>query len=117
MGGYVSANFNSQTSGPEGVFAQPSNEGRRTSNGSAFTTDAEIKVGYTVSQNVRLTLAYEHTYYSSVVRPTDQIDRNLPKGQTFNQADPVVSTTSPGKLFNTTDFYAHGLNVGVEIRF
>lgn len=116
-GGYWSVNFTPTTSGPEGVFAQPANEGRRTSNRFAFTTDAEIKVGYTVSQNVRITLAYEHTYYSNVVRPTDQIDRNLPKGQTFNQADPTISTTSPAKLFNTTDFFAHGLNVGVEVRF
>jgi hypothetical protein len=116
-GGFTSVNFSPQTSGPEGVFAQPSNEGRRTANRFAFTTDSELKVGYTISQNARLTLAYEHIYYSSVVRPTDQIDRNLPKGQTFVQAAPTISTTSPAKLFNTTSFYAQGLNVGVEVRF
>jgi hypothetical protein len=116
-GGYWSVNFTPQTSGPEGVFAQPANEGRRSSNRFAFTTDAEVKVGYEITQNLRVTLAYEHTYYSSVVRPTDQIDRNLPKGQTFNQADPTISTTSPAKLFKTTSFYAQGLNVGLEFRF
>ncbi len=116
-GGYTAVNFGPANSGPEGVFAQPANEGRRSANRFAFTTDAELKVGYVVSQNVRLTLAYEHTYYSSVVRPTDQIDRNIPKGQTFLQAAPVTSTTSPAKLFNTTGFYAQGLNVGVEVRF
>ena len=116
-GGYTSVNFTPQTSGPEGVFAQPANEGRRTSNRFAFTTDTELKIGYEISQNVRLTLAYEHLYYSNVVRPTDQIDRNIPKGQTFLQAAPTISTTSPAKLFNTTDFYAQGLNIGVEVRF
>ena len=116
-GSYTSVNFTPQTSGPEGVFAQPANEGRRTANRFAFTTDSELKVGYEVSQNVRLTLAYEHLYYSSVVRPTDQIDRNIPKGQTFLQAAPTISTTSPAKLFNTTSFYAQGLNIGVEVRF
>jgi hypothetical protein len=116
-GGFTSVNFEPQTSGPEGVFAQPANEGRRSSNRFAFTTDSELKVGYTVSQNVRVTLAYEHIYYSSVVRPTDQIDRNIPKGQTFVQSSPTISTTSPAKLFNTTSFYAQGLNVGVEVRF
>jgi hypothetical protein len=79
-------------------------------------TDSEFKIGYNVSPNVRLTLAYEHIYYSSVV-PTDQIDRNIPKGQTFPQSAPTISTTSPAKLFNTTSFYAQGLNVGVEFRF
>ena len=116
-GGYQSVNFGPSNSGPEGVFAQPANEGRRSSNRFAFTTDSEVKVGYVVSNNVRVTLAYEHIYYSSVVRPTDQIDRNLPKGQTFNQADPTISTTSPAKLFKTTSFYAQGLNIGVEVRF
>jgi hypothetical protein len=116
-GGYTSVNFTPQPSGPEGVFAQPANEGRRTANKFAFTTDSELKVGYELSQNVRFTLAYEHLYYSNVVRPTDQIDRNLPKGQTFLQAAPTISTTSPAKLFNRTDFYAQGLNIGVEARF
>ena len=116
-GGYNSVNFTSQTSGPEGVFAQPANEGRRSANRFAFTTDAEVKVGYAITQSVSVTLAYEHTYYSSVVRPTDQIDRNLPKGQTFNQADPTISTTSPAKLWKTTGFYAQGLNLGVSVRF
>jgi hypothetical protein len=116
-GGYWSVNFTPQTSGPEGVFAQPANEGKRSDNRFAFTTDAELKVGYEITQNLRVTLAYEHTYYSSVVRPTDQIDRNLPKGQTFNQADPTISSNSPAQLFRTTSFYAQGLNFGLEFRF
>jgi hypothetical protein len=115
-GGFTSVNYGA-SSGPEGVFAQPANEGRRVASRFAFTTDSELKIGYDVSPNVRLTLAYEHIYYSSVVRPTDQIDRNIPKGQTFLQSAPTISTTSPAKLFNTTSFYAQGLNVGVGFRF
>jgi hypothetical protein len=116
-GGYTSVNFGPSSGGPEGVFAQPANEGRRSASRFAFATDSQLKVGYNVSPNVRLTLAYEHIYDSSVVRPTDQIDRNVPKGQTFLQAAPTISTTSPAKLFNTTSFYAQGLNAGVEFRF
>jgi hypothetical protein len=116
-GGFTSVNFAPLGSGPEGVFAQPANEGRRTASRFAFATDSELKVGYAVSENIRLSLAYEHIYYSSVVRPTDQIDRNIPKGQTFLQAAPTISTTSPARLFKTTSFYAQGLNVGIEFRF
>jgi hypothetical protein len=54
---------------------------------------------------------------STVIRPTDQIDRNLPKGQTFNQADPTISTESPSKKFTQTDFYAQGFSFGLEFTF
>jgi outer membrane immunogenic protein len=47
-------------------------------------------------------------YISSVVRPGDEINRNLPKGQTFQQGGVPSSTTSPTRLYNTDDFYTHG---------
>jgi hypothetical protein len=116
-GGYTSINFGPQASGPEGIFAQPSNEGRRSSIRFAVVTEAGLSVGYALTPNLGLTLGYEHLYYSSVVRPTDQIDRNLPKGQTFIQAAPTISTTSPSRRFQTTDFYAHSITLGLQLRF
>ena len=54
---------------------------------------------------------------SSVLRPGDQLNRELPKGQTFGQGMAPPSTTSPARLSNTSDFFAHGLSVGMEFRF
>lgn len=116
-GGYTSINFGPQASGPEGIFAQPSNEGRRSSSRFAVVTEAGLSVSYDLTSNIALTLGYEHLYYSSVVRPTDQIDRNVPKGQTFLQAAPTISTTSPSRRFHTTDFYAQGITLGLQLRF
>lgn len=116
-GGYTSINFGPQASGPEGIFAQPSNEGRRSSSRFAVVTEAGLSVSYDLTSNIALTLGYEHLYYSSVVRPTDQIDRNVPKGQTFLQAAPTISTTSPSRRFQTTDFYAQGITLGLQLRF
>jgi hypothetical protein len=116
-GYYEDFNAPYNPSGPYGTFAMPSNEGRTSSNRFAYVPEGQIKVGYDVTPSVRVTVGYDVLYYSNVIRPTDQIDRNIPKGQSFQQDPGVNSTTSPARLFNTTDFYAHGLNVGLTARF
>jgi hypothetical protein len=117
-GGFYAVNFTSSySSGTEGVFAQPANEGRTTTNRFAVVPDAQIKIGYAITPRLRATIGYDFLYYSSVQRPGDQINREVPKGQTFNQADPTVSTTSPSRITKTTDFFAHGLSLGMEFRF
>jgi len=52
-----------------------------------------------------------------VIRPGDQMSRSVPKGQTFQQALMPASTTSPERLFRSTDFLAHGLTIGATMRF
>ena len=79
--------------------------------------DLQAKLGYDLTPSIKITAGYEWIYLSSVVRPGDNINRNLPKGQTFQQGGDLVSTTSPAPLFNSTDFYAHGLTVGLSARF
>ncbi len=105
------------SSGPYGIFAMPANEGRFTSNEFAAVPQAQIKLGYDVTPSVRITVGYDALYISNVIRPGDQINRDIPKGQTFQQDGTPASTTSPASLFKTTDFYAQGLNAGVMVRF
>ena len=117
-GGFYSINFSAPyASGTEGIFAQPANEGGTSSNKFAVVPEAQIKIGYALTPRLRATLGYDFLYYGNVMRPGDQMNRSVPKGQTFNQADPVVSTTSPSRLSKTTDFFAHGVSVGMELRF
>ncbi len=119
-GGYQAANFVARgvvSAGPEGIFAQPANSGRYTSNEFAVVPEAQVKLGYDVTPAIRLSVGYDVLYESRVVRPGDQINRDLPKGQIFQQNGGAVSTTSPTALFNRTDFFAHGLNAGVTFRF
>ncbi len=119
-GGYQAINFVAPgvvSAGPEGFFAQPANSGRYTSNEFALVPEAQVKLGYDVTPAIRFTVGYDVLYESSVVRPGDQINRNLPKGQTFLQNGGIVSSSSPTPLFNRTDFYAHGLTAGVSFRF
>ncbi|MEO6786802.1 MAG: BBP7 family outer membrane beta-barrel protein [Chthoniobacteraceae bacterium] len=118
FGGYYSYGFNSlYSAGSEGVFAQPANSGRTYSSRFAVVPDAQIKIGYAITPRLRATIGYDFLYYSSVLRPGDQINRNIPKGQTFQQGGKTVSTTSPVRLSQTSDFFAHGITFGLDFRF
>jgi len=103
------------TQGPNGIFAQPSNEGRTSGNRFAVVPEVGIKLGYNITPSLLLTIGYNFLYESSVLRPTDQIDRNFSKGLPFMQDS--TSTVGPTRRFKTTDFYAQGLTVGVSYRF
>jgi hypothetical protein len=119
VGGHFDAVNFFVSSGNQGIFAQPSNSGHRSSTDFAVNPEFQLKLGYDVTPNIRLTIGYDFLYLSSVIRPGDQIDRNIPKGQVFMQGGPsvVTSTTQPSSLFRTTDFYAQGLSAGVTFRF
>ncbi len=117
VSGMFQATNYTAASGQQGIFAQPSNSGERASNDFAVVPEFGAKIGYDVTPSVRVTLGYDFLYYSRVVRPGDQLDRNLPKGQIFQQGGSSVSSTSPTALFNKTDFFAQGLSVGLAVRF
>lgn len=115
-GEFQAVNFTS-VAGPQGIFAQPSNSGRRAADDFAVIPEVQLKLSYAITSWLGASVGYDFLYYSSVLRPGDQMDRNLPKGQIFQQGGTAVSTTSPAPLFNTTDFFAHGLSFGLEFRY
>ena len=103
--------------GSYGIFAMPANEGRTSANNFAVVPEVQIKLGYNLTPSIKLTVGYDFLYDSNVIRPGDQITRDIPKGQTFQQDGTSPSTTSPARLFRTTDFFAHGLSAGVGFTF
>jgi len=115
-GAFQAVNFTA-SSGAQGVFAQPANSGSHASNVFAVVPEVQVKLGYDLTPNVRLTVGYDFIYYSNVVRPGDQINRNVPKGQIFEQGGSSVSASSPSPLFNRTGFFAQGIGAGVAVRF
>ena len=91
--------------GPEGSYAQPSNSGRFVSNDFAVVPEGQVKVVYAMTPALQLTFGYDFLYQSRVVRPGDQLDRNLPKGKIFQQNGGAISSTSPKTLCNGTDLF------------
>jgi hypothetical protein len=102
-----------------GLLALPTNIGHYTHNHFAVVPELGLKLGYQVTEHVRLTLGYDFLYWSSVVRPGDQIDRGLDTTRipNFVSTDQPTGLRRPAPQFNTTDFWAQGLNVGLEIRY
>ena len=101
------------------TLAQASNIGRFTSNDFSFVPELIATAGYQLTPHLRLMVAYNLLYWTRVERAGNQIDRNID----FTQV-PTSPTFVPGSfgtrpLFpNTrTDFWASGINVGVELRY
>jgi opacity protein-like surface antigen len=105
------------TTGPYGMFATPANSGTTSSNRFAVVPEAQIKLGYDITPSLKVTVGYDFLYWSNVVRPTDQIDRNMVKGESYQQDPNSTSLAYPQRLNKTTDFYAQGVSVGLTARF
>jgi Putative beta barrel porin-7 (BBP7) len=102
-----------------GLLALPSNSGRFTRDRFAYVPEFNGNVGYQVSCNVRLYVGYEFLYWSRVVRPGEQVDPNLDVNKIPNSVlrGPALTQPHPVVPFRESDFWASGVNFGVEITF
>ncbi len=73
-----------------------------------------FNVGRQVTNNIRLYVGYTFLYWSSVVRPGDQIDFVVNPTQLPTSAGPgmLVGPARPAPLFRESDFWAQGINFG-----
>ena len=102
-----------------GTLALPSNSGIRHGSDFAVVPEVNLNVHYQVTSYLTATVGYSYLYWSSVVRPGDQIDRSvdsrqIPTGQNYV---PGVAATSPASQFRRTDFWANGVNFGLAFQF
>ena len=106
---------------PGGIFAQPTNMGERDANRLAFLSSLDLELGYLVNQWTRAFVGYGALYWHRVVRPGDQISHrvNLSQNAVLGPSGTgrLVGPAQPAPAFNRTSFWAHGLNLGLEIRF
>lgn len=102
-----------------GVYAQPTNIGRRTETVFAVVPEGMFKVGLKHGDHGRWFVGYNFLYLSSAVRPGDQIDGTLNPSQIpmLNPRGALVGPDRPRLGFSTTDFWAQGLLIGFEGRF
>jgi hypothetical protein len=102
-----------------GLLALPTNSGHFTRDEFAVVPEIGINVGYQVTDHLRAFVGYTFLYWSDVARPADQIDlaingtqvpTNLGSGKLVGPARPAVN-------LNSTDFWAQGINFGLEFRY
>lgn len=101
---------------PGGVLTQPSNLGRRSFDQFSVVPSLHFRYGYDLSNYLRAFVGYDVLYWTGVVRPGDQIDRNVNFSQSpAHNSGPVTGPATPQQLHDRSDFLAHGINFGIEL--
>ncbi|MGO9113857.1 MAG: BBP7 family outer membrane beta-barrel protein [Thermoguttaceae bacterium] len=100
---------------PGGLLALPSNMGIHDSNQFSLVPELGVTFGFDFSPQLRATIGYDFVYWNSVARPGDQIDLNLDPRQFPPPA--TTNATRPEFILHTSDYWAQGLNLGLDFRF
>jgi hypothetical protein len=102
---------------PGGLLALPTNMGHFSRNQFAVLPEGSLVVGYQVTGSLRAWVGCTFLYCTNVVRPGDQIDRIVNPTFLPTGTGAGLPPARPGFSFQTSDFWAGGLSLGLEYRF
>ena len=102
-----------------GLLAVSSNSGQFSRNSFAVVPEASINLYFQLTDHLKVFAGYTFLYWSHIARPGDQVDINVnpnlvPTSMTFGAAG---GPARPAFTFHSTDFFAHGVNFGLELRY
>ena len=106
-----------------GLLALSTNSGPHDDNRFSMLPELGVTLGYNLTRQFRMNFGYSMMYWSSVARAGDQIDvnvnPNLLPAPASTRPVPSQYLTPPRPEFNlkTTDYWAQGMNVGIEYVF
>jgi hypothetical protein len=103
-----------------GLLALPTNIGHFHRDQFGVMPELGVNVGYQFNDHWRAFIGYNFLYWSSVLRPGDQIDRVLDVTKIPNfllNPPPPAPQARPAVLFRDTEFWAQGVNFGLEFRY
>lgn len=93
---------------PGGVLAQPSNMGEHSRDRMAFVPEIGLNARYALAHGISLVAGYSAIFWSHVALAGNQIDTNVD----FSQI-----TQNPRFRFQDSHFWAHGLNLGLQVEW
>ncbi len=100
---------------PGGLLTQTTNIGNYENDHFSVIPEVGVTLGYRLTNNLSLTFGYTFMYWTNVVRAAEQIDFNV---DSRLLADPFAAgATRPRFAFDTTDFWAQGMNFGAQLRW
>ena len=100
-----------------GTLTQLSNIGRVTSTDFSVVPEVTATLGFQVNCNLRLLLGYTFLDWNRVQRAGNQIDREIDTTQAPIFGASGIAGTSPRFPGVRTDFWAQGVNVGLELKY
>lgn len=104
-----------------GLLTAPSNIGSRSQGVFSVIPEMNLNLGYQVTDHLRIYGGYSFLWWSNVVRPGTEIDRvvDITQVPVFAPTGQAISAgrTRPAVQFDQTDFWMHGLNFGLEVRW
>ena len=103
---------------PGGVFALSSNMGRLSQNDFSVVPEAGLSLGYQFTPWLSAKLGYNFVYWNTVARATQQVDSTINPGlvPTDLSYGSGGGPNRPGAGLRTSDFWAQGINFGIEIK-
>jgi hypothetical protein len=111
----TSLNTGQQASFNSGLLAQPTNIGRFSRDQFSVVPELGLNLGYQVCPNLRLFVGYNFLYWNNVARPGNLIDTVV--NTTQQSGGTLVGPGRPAFAFRNTDYWAHGVNFGLELRY
>ncbi len=100
---------------PGGLLAQRTNIGDFEQDAFAVLPQLHADLGFYVTPELRLMLGYRFLYWSQIARAGEQMDTHLNLSQ--NNTTGLRGEVRPTVDFKFTDFWAQGINVGLDYRF
>ena len=102
----------------QGLLVQQGNVGLHSRTRFGFAPELGVKLGYQLTENIRLTVGYTLLYWTNVARPGRQIDTSV--NSTLIPGLGNTGLQGPNRpifAFHDNDFWAQGVSVGLEFRY
>jgi hypothetical protein len=100
-----------------GLLTQTTNIGRYTRDDFTMIPEIGVTLGCELTPCLTFTVGYTLLYWGRVARPGDQIDRDVNPDYLAPPLDPDSIPARPEFVFDSTDFWAQGLNLGLDYRW
>ncbi len=100
-----------------GLLALPSNIGSYSRDRISVIPEFGLNLGFAIIPRLRATVGYTWIYWAGVVRPGDQIDLDVNPDQLPPPIVPGAGAARPEFVFRESNYWTHGLSIGLEGRW
>jgi hypothetical protein len=120
LGGYtiLSNTAGASSAAPNGLFTSGTNIGRYTRNQYSVIPELGTTIGYNFTDHLRGFVGYNFMYMSRVVRPGQQFNQTISASQAAGLTGTSAAMTNGLPFaFQSGDFWAQGITLGLEWRY